>query len=53
MAYFSILSRDLGRLESCYENMNVMPLGSGAFAGVTIPIDRKFLANELGLQKYF
>ena len=50
MAYFSILSRDLDRLENCYENMNVMPLGSGAFAGVTIPIDRKFLANELGFK---
>tara|TARA_Y100001934_G_scaffold75482_1_gene93881 strand:- start:2506 stop:3882 length:1377 start_codon:yes stop_codon:yes gene_type:complete len=50
MAYFSILSRDLDRLENCYENMNVMPLGSGAFAGVTIPIDRKFLAKELGFK---
>lgn len=51
MAYFAMLSRDLDRFDQCYENLDIMPLGSGAFAGVTIPIDREFLANELGFNK--
>lgn len=48
MSYFSIISRDLKRFENAFENTDVMPLGSGAFAGVSIPIDREFIANELG-----
>ena len=48
MSYFSIISRDLKRFENTFENTDVMPLGSGAFGGVSIPIDREFIANELG-----
>ena len=48
MSYFSIISRDLKRFENAFENTDVMPLGSGAFAGVSIPIDREFIAKELG-----
>ncbi len=51
MAYFTMLSRDLDRVDQCFENLDIMPLGSGAFAGVTIPIDREFLAKELGFTK--
>lgn len=51
MAYFTMLSRDLDRVDQCFENLDIMPLGSGAFAGVTIPIDRGFLAKELGFSK--
>ena len=51
MAYFTMLSRDLDRVDQCFENLDIMPLGSGAFAGVTIPIDREFLAKELGFSK--
>ncbi|MEC7837175.1 MAG: argininosuccinate lyase [Chloroflexota bacterium] len=51
MAYFAMLSRDLNRIDQCLENLDTLPLGSGAFAGVTIPIDREFLAKELGFTK--
>lgn len=51
MAYFTMLSRDLDRIDQAIENLDIMPLGSGAFAGVTIPIDREFLAKELGFSK--
>jgi len=51
MAYFTMLSRDLNRIDQCLENLDTLPLGSGAFAGVTIPIDREFLAKELGFTK--
>ena len=48
MSYFSIISRDLRRFLNARNNLDNMPLGSGAFAGVTIPIDREYLASELG-----
>ena len=48
MSYFSIISRDLQRFLNARNNLDNMPLGSGAFAGVTIPIDREYLASELG-----
>jgi len=48
MAYYEMFSRDLGRLTDCTKRMNVMPLGSGALAGTTYPLDREFVANELG-----
>lgn len=51
MSFFTMLSRDLDRLDECINNLDIMPLGSGAFAGVTIPIDREFLAKELGFGK--
>ncbi len=48
MAYFEMLKRDLSRLDDCKRRMNVMPLGSGALAGTTYPLDREFVAKELG-----
>ena len=48
MAYFEMFSRDLSRLADWKKRMNVMPLGSGALAGTTYPLDREFVAKELG-----
>lgn len=47
MAYYEMLKRDYTRLRDCYERMNVMPLGSGALAGTTYPLDREATAREL------
>ena len=48
MAYFEMFSRDLSRLADWRRRMNVMPLGSGALAGTTYPLDREFVAKRLG-----
>ncbi|MGN0149794.1 MAG: argininosuccinate lyase [Clostridia bacterium] len=48
MAYFEMFKRDLSRLEDCRKRTNVMPLGSGALAGTTYPLDREFVAETLG-----
>lgn len=48
MAYFQMFRRDIGRLEDCYKRMDVMPLGSGALAGTTYPLDRQYVADKLG-----
>lgn len=48
LAYFEMFQRDFARLEDCYRRTNVMPLGSGALAGTTFPIDRQFVARQLG-----
>ncbi len=48
MAYFEMFKRDIGRLSDAYKRTNVMPLGSGALAGTTYPLDRDFVAAELG-----
>ncbi|MBO5059450.1 MAG: argininosuccinate lyase [Clostridia bacterium] len=48
MAYFEMAKRDLDRLKDCKKRTNVMPLGSGALAGTTYPLDREFVADELG-----
>ena len=48
MAYFEMFKRDLSRLDDCQNRMNVMPLGSGALAGTTYPLDREFVADKLG-----
>ena len=47
-AYFEMFRRDLLRLEDCRERMNYCPLGSGALAGTTYPLDRDYTARELG-----
>ena len=47
MAYFQMFRRDVGRLDDCYKRMDVMPLGSGALAGTTYPLDRQFVAEQL------
>ena len=48
MAYASMLSRDVTRLEDCAKRLNECPLGSGALAGTTYPIDRWQTAKALG-----
>ena len=48
LAYAMMLMRDIGRLEDAAARMNTCPLGSGALAGVTFPIDREATAQELG-----
>ncbi|MGM9552395.1 MAG: argininosuccinate lyase [Clostridia bacterium] len=47
MAYVNMLLRDLDRLSDTYRRTNVMPLGSGALAGTTHPLDREAVAKEL------
>ena len=48
LAYFQMLQRDAGRFRDCHRRADVLPLGSGALAGVPYPTDREFLARELG-----
>ena len=48
MAYASMFRRDVTRLEDCAERLNECPLGSGALAGTTYPIDRWETAQALG-----
>ncbi len=48
LAYVEMLARDDGRLADCLARANVLPLGSGALAGTTFPIDRRFVARQLG-----
>lgn len=48
MAYCSMLMRDIDRLADTKRRMNILPLGSGALAGTTYPIDRNAVAKELG-----
>ena len=51
LAYFEMFQRDVGRFEDCYKRTDVMPLGSGALAGVAYQTDREFLAAELGFSR--
>jgi len=51
LAYFEMFQRDIGRFHDCYRRTDVMPLGSGALAGVAYDIDREFLAEELGFSR--
>ena len=46
-AYFEIFRRDRGRLHDIYQRMNYCPLGSGALAGTTYPLDREYTASLL------
>ena len=46
-AYFEMFSRDRSRLHDIYERMNYCPLGSGALAGTTYPLDREYTAKLL------
>jgi argininosuccinate lyase len=48
LAYYEMFERDRGRLEDCFRRVNILPLGSGALAGTVLPIDRKFVAKQLG-----
>ncbi len=47
-AYFEMFKRDRSRMEDTYHRMNYCPLGSGAFAGTTYPLDRSYTAKMLG-----
>ena len=47
MAYVEMFKRDKGRLEDCSKRANVLPLGAGALAGTTFPIDREYVAEQL------
>jgi argininosuccinate lyase len=51
LAYFEMLQRDTARFIDCLKRVDVMPLGSGALAGVAYNIDREFLAKELGFSQ--
>ncbi len=51
LAYFEMLQRDVGRFNCCRKRTDVMPLGSGAIAGVAYQIDREFLARELNFNQ--
>jgi argininosuccinate lyase len=48
LAYYEMFNRDKARLSDCLKRINVLPLGSGALAGTSLPIDRDFVARELG-----
>ena len=47
LAYVEMFLRDADRLADCRKRLNVCPLGSGAIAGATLPLDRSFMAGEL------
>jgi argininosuccinate lyase len=49
LAYVEMLQRDVQRFAGCYGRADVLPLGSGALAGVPYPVDRAWLAAELGM----
>src|SRR4030043_197987 len=51
LAYFEMLQRDIGRFGGCLVRTDVLPLGSGALAGVAYGIDREFVAKELGFSQ--
>ena len=48
LAYVEMLVRDMNRFSNVWDSANVCPLGSGAIAGTTLPIDRLFVAEKLG-----
>ncbi len=47
LAYVEMFRRDRGRMEDCAKRFNVLPLGAGALAGTTFPIDREYVAEQL------
>ena len=50
MAYFEMFNRDYERFIQSYERADILPLGSGALAGVPYSIDRKYVAKQLGFK---
>ncbi|HET6421523.1 MAG TPA: argininosuccinate lyase [Geobacteraceae bacterium] len=48
LAYVEMFRRDRGRMEDCRKRLNALPLGAGALAGTTFPIDREYVAEQLG-----
>ncbi len=53
LAYFSMLQRDFDRFEGVHARADIMPLGAGALAGTTFPIDRNFVARELNFNAIY
>ena len=53
MAYFGMLARDFERFQSVYARTDIMPLGAGALAGTTLPIDRAFVAQKLNFERIY
>ncbi|MFP4028250.1 MAG: argininosuccinate lyase [Candidatus Brocadiia bacterium] len=53
LAYVEMLQRDRDRLADCRTRVNVSPLGAGAIAGTTLPIDPGFTAEQLEFEKVF
>jgi argininosuccinate lyase len=51
LAYAEMFKRDVTRLSDCYERMDTMPLGSGALAATTYPLNRESVAKALGFSK--
>ncbi|MGN1171993.1 MAG: argininosuccinate lyase [Lachnospiraceae bacterium] len=49
-AYFEMFKRDLLRMQDIYKRMNFCPLGAGALAGTTYPLDRSYTASLLGFE---
>ena len=49
-AYFEMFKRDLLRMKDIYKRMNYCPLGAGALAGTTYPLDREYTAKLLGFE---
>ena len=49
-AYFEMFKRDRSRMQDIYKRMNYCPLGSGALAGTTYPLDREYVASMLGFE---
>lgn len=48
LAYIWMLQRDRERFADCYKRTDILPLGSGAMAGTSYPLDRQFVAEQLG-----
>ena len=53
MAYVSMFQRDVERLQDSRKRINVLPLGAGALAGTTFPIDRHYVAEQLGFERVY
>ena len=53
MAYFGMLARDFERFQGVYVRTDIMPLGAGALAGTTLPIDRVFVAKRLNFERIY
>ena len=51
LAYIEMLERDAGRMMDAYERIDIMPLGSAALAGAAYPLDREWVASELGFSE--
>ncbi|TMV47191.1 argininosuccinate lyase [Paenibacillus mesophilus] len=53
MAYVSMFGRDIERFRDSYKRVDMLPLGAGALAGTTFPIDRHFVAEQLGFERVY